>query len=68
MPMSGPGKVKGGSGTSTRLSRFRRGAMGPPVVLIPKTKFKAAWERFYASLTPRDIEIWHRTEDRSWLK
>jgi hypothetical protein len=23
---------------------------------------------FYASLTPRDIEIWHRTEDRSWLK
>lgn len=24
-----------------------------------KRKFKAAWERFYASQTPRDIEIWH---------
>ena len=33
-----------------------------------KTSFKAAWERFYGSLTPRDIEIWHYTEDRSWLK
>jgi hypothetical protein len=26
-----------------------------------KSKFKAAWERFYALLTPRDIEIWHGT-------
>jgi len=28
-----------------------------------KSEFKAAWERFYASLTPQDIELWHRTED-----
>jgi hypothetical protein len=28
-----------------------------------KTEFKAAWERFYASLTPEDIKSWHRTED-----
>jgi hypothetical protein len=29
-----------------------------------KTKFKAAWERFYASLTPELIKHWHRTDDR----
>ena len=29
-----------------------------------KTKFKAAWERFYASLTPELIQHWHHTDDR----
>ena len=38
-----------------------------------KDEFKAAWEQFYASLTPEDIASWHRTEDMaranaSWLK
>jgi hypothetical protein len=38
-----------------------------------KDEFKVAWERFYSSLTPEDIEYWHRTEDlskasASWLK
>jgi hypothetical protein len=38
-----------------------------------KNMFKAAWERFYASLSPADIARWHRTEDlalanASWLK
>jgi hypothetical protein len=38
-----------------------------------KGQFKAAWERFYAGLTPADIARWHRTEDlamanASWLK
>jgi hypothetical protein len=38
-----------------------------------KDEFKAAWERFYASLTPEDIASWHRTEDiarasASWLR
>ena len=38
-----------------------------------KDRFKAAWERFYASLTPQDIESWHRIEDAAkanagWLK
>jgi hypothetical protein len=38
-----------------------------------KDQFKAAWERFYAGLTPADIAHWHRTEDlasanASWLK
>ena len=28
-----------------------------------KTKFKAAWEQFHASLTPELIKQWHRTED-----
>jgi hypothetical protein len=28
-----------------------------------KTAFKAAWERFYETLTPDDIEHWHRTAD-----
>jgi hypothetical protein len=28
-----------------------------------KDEFKAAWERFYAILTPEDIVSWHRTED-----
>jgi hypothetical protein len=40
---------------------------------IAKAQFRAAWERFYASLTPEDIASWHRTEDlalanASWLK
>ena len=29
-----------------------------------KTKFKAAWEQFYASLTPELIKHRHNTEDR----
>jgi hypothetical protein len=29
-----------------------------------KSEFKAAWERFYASLTPEQIKGWHQTEDR----
>lgn len=38
-----------------------------------KDEFKAAWERFYAGLTPENIASWHRTEDlakasASWLK
>jgi hypothetical protein len=39
-----------------------------------KTEFKAAWERFYASLTPEDIASWHRAlrtlarANASWLK
>jgi hypothetical protein len=38
-----------------------------------KGEFKAAWERFYASLTAEDIASWHHTEDlakanASWLK
>jgi hypothetical protein len=38
-----------------------------------KADFKAAWERFFASPTPEDIESWHRTENlakanASWLK
>jgi hypothetical protein len=38
-----------------------------------KSEFKEAWERFYASLTPEQIEGWHRAEDiakanASWLK
>ena len=28
-----------------------------------KDAFRAAWERFYAGLTPEDIARWHRTED-----
>jgi hypothetical protein len=28
-----------------------------------KGEFRAAWERFYSSLTPEDIASWHRTED-----
>jgi hypothetical protein len=37
-----------------------------------KSEFKEAWERFYASLTPEQIEGWHRAEDiaranASWL-
>jgi hypothetical protein len=40
---------------------------------VAKDQFKAVWERFYATLTPDDIESWHRTEDlakanASWLK
>lgn len=38
-----------------------------------KSQFKAAWERFYASLTREQIARWHQTEDlvkanASWLK
>jgi hypothetical protein len=29
-----------------------------------KIKFRAAWERFYASLTPELIAHWHRNEAR----
>jgi hypothetical protein len=28
-----------------------------------KADFRAAWERFYASLTPDDIAHWHKTAD-----
>ena len=51
-----------GSGTSTRPSRSRLGAMATADSLdAAKIKFKAAWERFYASLTPKQIEILQRT-------
>ncbi|WP_425905139.1 hypothetical protein [Nitrobacter sp. TKz-YC02] len=38
-----------------------------------KGEFKEAWERFSASLTPEQIEGWHRAEDiaktnASWLR
>ena len=38
-----------------------------------KVAFKAAWETFYAGLTPEGIESWHRTEGlakahASWLE
>ena len=29
-----------------------------------KIKFKAAWERFYAPLTPEQVESWQRAESR----
>jgi hypothetical protein len=28
-----------------------------------KWAFKSAWERFYSSLTPKEIERWHHTQD-----
>jgi hypothetical protein len=28
-----------------------------------KVAFREAWERFYASLSPEQIERWHRTQD-----
>lgn len=28
-----------------------------------KDAFRAAWERFYAGLTPEQIDRWHRTAD-----
>jgi hypothetical protein len=30
-----------------------------------KTAFQEAWRRFYATLTPADIERWHRDQDRA---
>jgi hypothetical protein len=38
-----------------------------------KSEFKEAWDRFYAFLTPEQIEGWHRAEDiakanASWLR
>ncbi|EAQ35515.1 hypothetical protein NB311A_17104 [Nitrobacter sp. Nb-311A] len=38
-----------------------------------KNRFRAAWEKFYASLTREQIARWHQTEDlvkanASWLK
>ncbi|WP_439375342.1 hypothetical protein [Bradyrhizobium sp. DASA03120] len=30
-----------------------------------KVAFREAWERFYASLSERDIALWHLTEDSS---
>jgi len=30
-----------------------------------KTAFQEAWQRFYATLTPADIERWHRDQDRA---
>jgi hypothetical protein len=29
-----------------------------------KAEFRSAWERFYASLTPEQIESWQRAESR----
>jgi hypothetical protein len=58
--MSDHGRARYGCGTSIHRFRLRLGATDH---LTAKADFKAAWERFYSSLTPEDIKSWHRTED-----